>query len=139
MLVDEVIVQLKAGSGGRGAVKFNKTKMALGPVGGSGGKGGSIYLEGVSDITALASLASRKIIKSEDGERGQGQFVDGADGKDVILRVPNNTRVVNVETGQVQEITSVGERVLIAAGGKGGKGNYLFRSATNTSPQQFEE
>lgn len=139
MLVDEVTVHFTAGAGGRGAVEFNKVKMALGPVGGSGGRGGSIYLEGVSDITALAALAGRKKIQAKDGDRGRGQLTDGRDGQDLVIPVPTNTRVVEIESGKEREITKVGERLLIAAGGKGGRGNYLFRSSTNTSPEQFEE
>lgn len=139
MLIDEVTVQFRAGSGGDGVATFNRTKMQLGPRGGSGGRGASIYLEGVSDITALASLASRKAIRAKDGDRGQGQLTDGADGADLIIPVPANTRVVIVETGEVREIAMVGERLLIAAGGRGGRGNYLFRSSTQTSPKSFEQ
>lgn len=139
MLVDEVTIQLKAGSGGRGAVEFNRTKMMLGPVGGTGGDGGSIYVEGVADITALAPLAGRSSIRAEDGARGLGQLTDGRDGKDVTIRVPQGTRVVNVDTGAIQEITTVGERLLVAAGGRGGRGNYKFRSSITPSPQKFEE
>lgn len=139
MLIDEVTVSFKAGGGGRGAVEFNRTKMSLGPVGGSGGNGASVYLEGTSNITALTPLASRKIIKAPDGDRGRGQLTDGADGEDVIVPVPNGTRVINTSTGEAQEITSVGERLLIAKGGRGGRGNFLFRSSLHTSPQKYEE
>jgi len=139
MLVDEAIVQLTAGSGGRGAVEFNKVKMALGPVGGSGGQGASIYLEGVADVNALAWLARRKKIRAQDGQRGRGQFVDGRDGEDLVLRVPTGTRAVMGTDGKAQEVTRVGERLLVARGGRGGRGNYHFRSSTNTSPMEFEE
>ncbi|MBI1833619.1 MAG: GTPase ObgE [Candidatus Andersenbacteria bacterium] len=139
MLIDEVTVHFKAGSGGRGAVEFSKTKMTLGPRGGSGGRGASIYLEGVADINALTPLASRKAIRALDGDHGLGQLTDGHGGEDLIVPVPNSTRVITVETGEIREITKVGERLLIAAGGRGGRGNYKFRSAVNTSPKQFEE
>lgn len=138
MLIDEVKVHFKAGSGGSGAAEFNKVKMALGPVGGSGGRGASIYLEGVADIGALAPLAGRRKVRAPDGDRGLGQLTDGRDGKDLIVPVPNGTRIVTVDTGEVREINKVGERICIAEGGRGGRGNYLFRSSTNTSPQQFE-
>lgn len=139
MLIDEVTVHFKAGAGGNGVAMFTKTKMALGPVGGTGGKGASIYLEGVADISALASLANQSIIKAPNGENGRGQLTDGKNGKDVIVRVPTNTRVVNVETGEMWEITKVGEQLLIAEGGRGGRGNDEFRSSTNTTPREFEE
>lgn len=139
MLIDEVTVKFTAGSGGRGAVEFNKTKMTLGPTGGSGGKGGSIYLEGTTNINALAPMASRKSIRATNGRNGRGQFTDGRNGKDLIIQVPNNTRVITIGSDEVREIARVGERLLIAAGGRGGRGNYLFRSAINTSPKEFEE
>lgn len=138
MLVDEVTVQFVAGSGGAGAVNFNRTKMSLGPVGGSGGRGASIYLEGVADITVLASLSGRPKIRAKDGAKGRGQLTDGADGQDLIIPVPANTRVVTLETGEVREVLGIGERLLVATGGIGGRGNYLFRSPTRTSPQHAE-
>src|SRR3990167_4244890 len=139
MLIDEVTMKLHAGNGGRGAVAFNKVKLMLGPTGGDGGRGASIYLEGVADINALKPFASRKEIQAKNGGNGRGQFIDGPDGADLILKVPAGTRIVNVETGYVQEITRTGERVLVAGGGKGGRGNFKFRSSTNTSPKEFEE
>lgn len=139
MLIDEVTVQFIGGSGGRGAVEFSKTKMTLGPTGGSGGQGGSIYLESVSNINALAALASRKKIRAADGKNGRGQFTDGHNGKDLIIPVPNNTRIITVGSNEVREIIRLNDRLLIVAGGQGGRGNFLFRSATNTSPKQFEE
>ncbi len=139
MLVDEVKVHFRAGFGGRGVVEFNRVKMHLGPVGGSGGKGASIYLEGVSDINALALFMSRKKIKADNGKDGRGQLTDGRDGEDLILKVPTGTRIVNQDTGEVSEITKVGERLLIAKGGRGGRGNYLLRSSRNTTPKNSEE
>lgn len=139
MLIDEVTIHFTAGTGGPGAAMFNKTKMSLGPVGGSGGNGAFVYLEGVANITALAPLAGRKAMKAPNGDRGLGQMTDGRDGKDLIIPVPNGTRVITVETGEVREINGIGERLLIASGGRGGRGNFLFRSATRTSPQNFEE
>ena len=109
MLIDEVTVHFKAGSGGKGAVVFTKTKMALGPAGGTGGEGASIYLEGVADISALAALANRREIRAPDGDNGKGQLTDGRNGQDTVILVPTNTRVVNVETGEVREVTKVGE------------------------------
>jgi len=139
MLIDDLTIRFEAGHGGRGAAAFNKVKLALGPTGADGGRGGSIYLEGVADVSALKVFASRKLIKAEDGKNGRGQFVDGRGGHDLILKVPTGTRITNVETGYVREINSVGERLLVAGGGSGGRGNFKFRSSTNTSPKEFEE
>lgn len=127
-----------AGSGGAGAIEFSKIKMNLGPAGGSGGAGASIYLEGISDIGALASYASRKMIRAADGKPGRGRMTDGRDGKDLVLRVPVGTRVITETTDDVREVTRVGERLLVARGGAGGRGNYLFRSSTRTTPKIAE-
>ncbi|MCR4325228.1 MAG: GTPase ObgE [Patescibacteria group bacterium] len=139
MLVDEVTMTLRAGAGGRGAVAFNKVKMSLGPTGGDGGRGASIYFEAVADINALKPFVSRKEIQAKNGADGRGQFIDGADGADMILKVPTNTSIVNVESGYTRELARVGERILAVGGGKGGRGNFKFRSATNTTPKDFEE
>lgn len=138
MLVDEITIRLVAGHGGRGAVAFNKVRLARGPTGGDGGRGGSIYLEGVSDIGALQLFANKKEIKAEDGKDGRGQFIDGRQGEDSILKVPVGTIVTNLETGYAQEIQTVRERILVAGGGSGGKGNFKFRSSTNTSPKEYQ-
>lgn len=139
MLIDDIKIKVKAGHGGRGAVAFNKVMMSLGPTGGNGGKGGSVYLEGVSDIGALSQFRGKKELKAEDGENGKPQFHDGGDGKDIILKVPIGTLVHNLSTGEDSEIISIGQRLLVAKGGKGGKGNFKFRSSVNTSPTQFQE
>lgn len=138
MLIDDIRIRLKAGHGGRGAVAFNKILMSLGPTGGNGGKGGSVYLEGVSDIGALSYFRGKKELRAENGENGKNQLHDGEDGKDIILKVPIGTLVHNLSTNEDSEIISIGQQLLIAKGGKGGKGNFKFRSSTNTSPTQFQ-
>ncbi len=139
MLVDDVVVRLKAGDGGAGAVAFNKIRLALGPTGGNGGKGGSIYFEGVANAGALSYFSNRKEINAENGGNGRGQFIDGRAGTDLILKIPTGTRITNTETGHVEEISQAGERLLAVEGGAGGRGNFKFRSSTNTSPREFEE
>ncbi|HZI95834.1 MAG TPA: GTPase ObgE [Candidatus Paceibacterota bacterium] len=139
MLIDDVKIRLKAGHGGRGAVAFNKVMMSLGPTGGNGGKGGSIYLEGVSDISALSQFRGKKEVLAQNGQDGRPQFHDGEDGKDIILKVPIGTLVHNLSTCEDLEIITIGQRLLIVKGGRGGKGNFKFRSSTNTSPIEFQE
>ena len=139
MLVDEVTLRLLAGKGGRGSVAFQKVKMMRGPTGGDGGRGGSVYAEGIADINALKPFASRKEVQAKNGGNGRGQFIDGADGADAYIKVPTGTRIVDVQSGYTREIVRAGERILLAGGGKGGRGNYKFRSSTNTSPMDFEE
>jgi len=139
MLIDDVKIRVKAGAGGRGAVAFNSSKMSLGPTGATGGKGGDIYLEGLSDLGALIQFRYKKEIVAKNGEHGKPQFNDGADGSDIILQVPTGTVVHDLTRNQDSEIMSIGQRLLVAKGGKGGKGNYKFRSSVNTSPTEFQE
>jgi len=138
MLVDDITIKVSAGNGGKGAVAFNTTLKNLGPVGGSGGHGGSVYAEGSSNLNALGQFRFKKILVAENGMDGRGQFRDGHDGKDLVLKVPVGTIVHNLTQNNEVEITKIGERVLLAKGGKGGKGNFHFRSSTNTSPKQSQ-
>lgn len=140
MLIDDVIIKMAAGNGGKGAVAFNKNMKSLGPVGGSGGKGGSIYFEGVSDLGALGQFRYKKDIKADNGADGRGQFCDGPDGKDLVLKVPIGTVIRKIDDGEIEiaEVLKIGEKILVAKGGLGGKGNFHFRSSTNTTPKQFQ-
>ncbi len=139
MLIDDVKIKVKAGRGGNGAVAFSNVKMTLGPTGASGGKGGSIYFEGVSDLGALGQFRHKKELEAQDGERGKHQFNDGSNGEDLILKVPIGTVVHNLSTAKDDEIISIGQRLLAVKGGRGGKGNFKFRSSVNTSPTEFQE
>ncbi len=138
MLVDEITIRVRAGSGGTGAVAFNKNMMSLGPAGASGGRGGEVYAEGVADIGALRQFRFKKELEAENGENGKSQFNDGRDGKDLTLLVPVGT-VMHEAGRETREVRKVGLRILIARGGRGGRGNFHFRSSTNTSPREYEE
>ncbi len=159
MLVDDVQIKINAGHGGKGAVAFNTNLKSLGPVGGSGGKGGSVYGLGVSDLSALSQFRFKKEFSAEDGRDGRGQFRDGHDGGDLILKLPVGTVAHNLTqprlarlasasaeravearraTGGEINVEHVGERILLAQGGLGGKGNFQFRSSRNTSPQHAQ-
>lgn len=139
MLIDDVVIKVAAGDGGRGAVAFNKNLMSLGPAGGAGGAGGSIYAIGVSDLNALNQFRYEKDVKAGDGSHGGAQFRDGTDGADRAVKIPVGTIIYNKEKDKQYEMLAVGERVLLARGGIGGRGNFHFRSSTNTTPRQFEE
>lgn len=143
MLVDDIKINVTAGSGGRGMSTFSRTRFTLGPTGGSGGNGGNIYIEGVVDLGALRQFRFKKDHFADNGQNGKSQLNDGHDAEDLILKVPVGTvcEIIRPEghPGKIIEITKIGQRELIAKGGRGGKGNYLFRSATNTSPRQFQE
>lgn len=139
MLIDDVTIDVKAGDGGDGASTFNKNMNELGPTGTSGGHGGSVWCTGVADIGALARWRNSKAAHAGDGEPGQGQYRDGKDGADLAFPVPVGTVVHNLDTGTDEEVTAIGQQVLIARGGKGGKGNFHYRSSTNTSPRKYQE
>jgi len=139
MIVDDVKITVAAGHGGRGLAVFSKTKKTLGPTGGSGGNGGNIFFEGVADLGSLRQFRFKKDLAAADGQHGKPQLNDGHDADDLILYVPVGTVAKNIQNGKIIEIEKIGQRELVAKGGKGGKGNYLFRSSTNTSPRQFEE
>src|SRR3989338_833066 len=126
MLIDDVTIKVAAGDGGRGAVAFNKNAMSLGPSGASGGKGGSIYFEAVSNLSALDRFRFEKDIRAKNGENGKAQFNDGADAEDLILKIPIGTVIHKSGTTKKLEMLKVGERILVAQGGRGGKGNFLF-------------
>ncbi len=139
MLIDDVTIKIEAGDGGKGAVAFNKNLMSLGPAGGSGGRGGSVYALGVSDLNALSQFRYEKDVKAQDGANGASQFRDGPDGADRILKIPVGTIIRAIATDKTYEVLSVGQKILLARGGIGGRGNFHFRSSTNTTPREFEE
>lgn len=139
MLIDDVTIKISGGDGGKGAVAFNKNMMSLGPVGGSGGNGGNVFAEGITDLSALRQFRFKKDFSAENGQDGKPQFNDGHDGKDIILKVPVGTVIHNLDAKTDAEIVKIGEKILIAKGGHGGKGNFHFRSSTNTSPKEFQE
>lgn len=138
MLIDDIKIKISAGHGGKGAVAFNKNLKSLGPVGGSGGKGGSVYGVGVSDLTLLSQFRFKKEFTAQNGHDGRGQFRDGRTGDDLVLKLPIGTVVHNLTTESEVTIHKVGERVLLAKGGLGGRGNFHFRSSKNTTPKHAE-
>lgn len=138
MLIDDIEIKINAGHGGNGAVAFNKNLKSLGPVGGSGGKGGSVYGEGISDLSALWQFRFKKEFFAENGKDGRGQFRDGHNGNDLVLKLPVGTVAHNLTNGSEINFEKIDERILLAKGGIGGKGNFQFRSSLNTSPKQAQ-
>ncbi len=139
MFIDDITIRVLGGNGGRGAVSFNKNLHQFGPVGGSGGNGGSLYFEGSTNFNLLSAYSFKKEFSAQNGKNGRGQFRDGATADDLILPVPVGTVIHNLTRGVDQEVVHKGERILVAKGGKGGRGNFHFRSSTNRSPRQFEQ
>jgi len=138
MLIDDTTIQVRAGRGGKGAVAFNSNLKSLGPTGATGGRGGDVLAVGISDISALRQFRYKKEFEAEDGDDGGRQFRDGTAGEDLILKVPVGTVIHNLTTGENATVEKIGQEVLIARGGNGGKGNFHFRSSLNTSPTQSQ-
>lgn len=138
MFTDEVKISIIAGQGGDGVVAFNKVKMSLGPTGGRGGNGGDVYFEGVSNLSALNKYKHKKEYYAENGMNGKKDNSEGKSGKDLVLTVPIGSVLRNIQTKKEFDIVEVGQKVLVAKGGIGGRGNFCFRGPTNTSPKEKE-
>ncbi|MCA9364798.1 MAG: GTPase ObgE [Candidatus Moranbacteria bacterium] len=139
MLIDEVTIDVKAGHGGNGVVRFTKTKMSQGPTGGNGGRGGNVVAHAVADLGALRQFRTKKEVEAEDGKDGGQNTKTGADGKTAIFLVPVGTILTNTETGEKIDMTHPGQEVVVARGGNGGFGNYHFRSSRNTTPMRAND
>ena len=139
--VDYVKIYFTSGKGGSGAVSWRREKHVPmgGPDGGDGGRGGSIYLRANAQYWTLLDLKYRKFIKAEPGGDGGGARCAGAQGKDVVLDVPVGVVATDAETGKViGELTEDGQQLLIVEGGRGGLGNWHFRSSTNQTPDRAQ-
>ncbi len=139
--VDFVRVHVKAGDGGDGAIAFRREKYAPegGPAGGHGGTGGSIYLEGDEDLVTLLDLKMRPFIKAKRGEHGQGSNKAGRSADDVVVKVPLGTTVVDSETGEeIGEVVRPEQRLRVARGGRGGRGNESFATPRRRTPRKAE-
>ncbi len=137
--VDEAKIMVQAGKGGAGCVSFRREKFVPkgGPDGGDGGDGGSIFLEGDSGLNTLADFRHARHFRAKNGQPGQGRQRYGRGADDVVIRVPLGTIVKATETGEtIGEITEHGQRMAVAQGGIGGKGNVHYKSSTNRTPRQ---
>lgn len=138
--IDTANITVKAGDGGDGAVSFRHEKYIAkgGPDGGDGGNGGSIYFEANSNLNTLYNFRYKKMFKAGVGERGAKAKKHGKNADDIVVEVPVGTIIKKVTKGKSQEeidLSSDGERVLIAKGGRGGKGNARFASSTQQTPR----
>ena len=137
--VDEAEIRVAAGAGGNGCVSFRREKFIPlgGPDGGDGGKGGSVWLVADEGINTLIDFRHQRSFNARRGENGMGRQKTGAHGDDEIIRVPVGTVIINVDTDEeIGDLTRNGQRLLVATGGFGGKGNIHFKSSTNRSPQR---
>jgi GTP-binding protein len=143
MFVDEVEIHVAAGHGGRGAMSFRREKFVPrgGPNGGDGGPGGNVYLVANANLNTLLNFRFQKIFEAGRGAHGEGSNRSGKTGADITLDVPIGTQVFEKgEDGyaQVADLTHEGERLLIAKGGLGGRGNAQFATSTNRAPRRAE-
>lgn len=141
-MVDTAQIQIKAGNGGNGVATFLRAKYLPkgGPDGGDGGNGGSIYLVGDHNLATLMDYRSKKNYKAEKGSDGMRRQQKGKDGEDLYIKLPLGTLVYEIEDDKevlVADIEAHNQKILIAQGGKGGKGNHNFKSSTNQAPKQF--
>ena len=134
MFVDEAEIEVVAGHGGAGRVSFHKPPLR-GPDGGNGGKGADIYLQSTDSLTSLEYFTSHFDIKAPNGDVGGSKRSSGKNAIDVIVKIPTYSEVTDLDNGQVFEFPKPGITVLVAEGGKGGRGNYEFRSSRNTTPE----
>src|SRR5271170_6533892 len=138
--VDEAILKVQAGNGGRGCVSFRREKFVPfgGPDGGDGGAGGSVIVRAAEGINTLADFRIQRTYKARSGESGSGNGCTGRGGTDLHVTVPVGTVLRDQESGElVGDLTRAGEELKVAQGGKGGWGNTRFKSSTNRAPRQF--
>ncbi len=137
--VDEATVRVQAGNGGAGCVSFRREKNIPwgGPDGGDGGDGGSVWLVAREGINTLADFRVNRRYRAGHGDPGSGANCSGRSGGDLEVPVPLGTRVIEDETGELLgDLTADGQRLLVAAGGHGGKGNTRFKSSINRAPRR---
>lgn len=137
MFIDRAKIFVKAGDGGNGCVAFHREKFVPmgGPSGGDGGKGGDVILVADKSLQTLLDFKYKRHYKAERGHHGQGGNKKGKDGQNLILKVPVGTVVKDADTGEVlADLVEDGQQVIVAKGGRGGKGNAAFKSPTNQAP-----
>ncbi len=133
MLIDEVDIILNGGHGGAGKVSFRPGERS-GPDGGNGGCGGDLYLKVTSDLFALNQFSKAKTLKAGDGENGGGNLKFGKNGADLEISLPLGTTILDKDSGEKIDLSDLNQKILIAKGGLGGRGNADFKSPKNTTP-----
>jgi GTPase len=141
MFIDEAKIRVKAGDGGNGCMAFRREKFVPrgGPSGGDGGKGGDVVMESSERHNTLVHFRFNPEYKAERGRHGEGANKTGREGGDVVLKVPVGTIVYDDETGEkVFDFSGPDERIVIARGGRGGRGNAQFATSTHQAPREHE-
>lgn len=142
MFIDEATIRVKAGDGGNGCVAFRREKFVPrgGPSGGDGGKGGDVIMESSERHNTLVHFRFNPEYKAQRGRHGEGSNKTGREGEDVVLKVPVGTLVYDAESGEkVHDFSHADERIVVARGGRGGRGNAQFATSTHQAPREHEE
>src|SRR5499425_527288 len=142
MFIDEATIRVKAGDGGNGCLAFRREKFVPrgGPSGGDGGKGGDVIMESSERHNTLVHFRFNPEYKAERGRHGEGSNKSGREGESILLKVPVGTIVYDEETGdKVWDFSRPDERIVIAHGGRGGRGNARFATSTHQAPREHEE
>ena len=142
IFLDQSTISVEGGRGGNGCVAFRREKFVPrgGPAGGDGGNGGSVVLRGAEGLNTLYHLRFRSHYRAERGRHGEGSNRTGRSGEDLTLEVPLGTQVFDADGGEMLgEVLHADERLVVAPGGRGGRGNARFKSATRQAPQTAEE
>src|SRR5436305_4055442 len=142
MFIDEAKIRVKAGGGGNGCVAFRREKYVPrgGPSGADGGKGGYIWMESSERHNTLVHFRFNPEYKAQRGRHGEGSNKTGREGEDIVLKVPVGTILIDDETGEkVHDFSVPDERIVIARGGRGGRGNARFATSTHQAPREHED
>ncbi|HMV46793.1 MAG TPA: GTPase ObgE [Blastocatellia bacterium] len=142
MFIDRARIHVRGGNGGNGIMAFRREKFVPrgGPSGGDGGRGGSVFIESTEGLNTLLHFRYNPEHVAGRGRHGEGSKRHGADAEDIVIKVPVGTLVTDELTGElIHDFTQPGERVLVAAGGRGGRGNAQFATPTNRAPRYHEE
>lgn len=139
MFIDELTIHMRSGRGGDGVVRWRheKGKEFGGPSGGNGGKGGDIFAVAVRDAGVLSTYRTTKELEAGKGENGYKDSKQGKEGEDLEVKFPIGSRVTNLVSGHVIELTEEGQKTILLKGGRGGLGNEHFKASTNVTPQQW--
>ncbi len=141
MFIDQTRIRVKAGDGGNGCMAFRREKFVPkgGPSGGDGGRGGDVVMESSQRHNTLIHFRYNPEHKAERGRHGEGSNCSGRDGDDAVLKVPVGTLVYNEETGElIHDFRESDERIIVARGGRGGRGNQHFATPTHQAPREHE-
>ena len=141
MFIDEAKIRVKAGDGGNGCMAFRREKFVPrgGPSGGDGGRGGDVIMESSQRHNTLIHFRYNPEHKAQRGEHGMGSNCSGSDGRSIVLQVPVGTTLYDQETGDlVHDFSTPDERIVIAKGGRGGRGNQHFATSTHQAPREHE-